>query len=159
MLKKIAAVGAAAAALCWGLSTAPAQAAGMAYMQVGSAAYNLDECLDYRADYGPYTTGCNGGAYQTWLMVDAYETPTEIRQNVGDKLCLVARSGQPTMKPCLADDPAALWTVHSIDVPGGQQLINNATHTCLVAGSGTIHRVSLNTCGSGLSRLWSAYYA
>ncbi|MFD4032629.1 ricin-type beta-trefoil lectin domain protein [Streptomyces sp. NPDC058637] len=157
MLKKITAIGAAAAALCWGLGTAPAQAAGMSYMQVKSAAYNLGECLDYRADYGPYTTGCNGGAYQTWLMVDAYETLTEIRQNVGDRLCLVARNGQPTMRPCLANDPAALWTVHSINSPAGEQLINNATKTCLVAGSGAIHRVSLNTCGSGLSRLWSAY--
>ncbi|WP_329449450.1 ricin-type beta-trefoil lectin domain protein [Streptomyces sp. NBC_01724] len=159
MLKKVAAIGAASAALCWGLGTAPAQAAGMAYQHVGSAAYDLDDCLDYRADYGPYTTGCNGGAYQTWLMVDALETLTEIRQNVGDKLCLVARNGKPTMRQCLADDPAALWTVHNIDARGGYQLINNATKTCLVAGSGTIHRVTLNTCEGGLSRLWAPFYA
>lgn len=158
MLKKVAAIGA-AAALCWGLGTAPAQAAGMAYQHVGSAAYNLEDCLDYRADYGPYTTGCNGGAYQTWLMVDALETLTEIRQNVGDKLCLVARNGQPTMRQCLANDPAALWTVHSIDARAGFQLINNATKTCLVAGSGTIRHVHLDTCDGGLSRLWVPYYA
>ncbi|MFG2732729.1 ricin-type beta-trefoil lectin domain protein [Streptomyces canus] len=157
MLKKVAAAMGAAAALCWGLGTAPAHA-GMDYQHVYSAAYNLEECLDYRADYGPYTTGCNGGAYQTWLMTTQYETLTEIRQNVGDRLCLVARNGQPTMRKCLADDPAALWTVHYIGARAGEQVINNATKTCLVAGSGTIHHVTLNTCDGGLSRLWVNYY-
>ncbi|MFJ2398799.1 ricin-type beta-trefoil lectin domain protein [Streptomyces sp. NPDC087843] len=156
MLKKVAAA-MGATALCWGLGTAPAQA-GMDYQHVYSAAYNLEECLDYRADYGPYTTGCNGGAYQTWLMTTQYETLTEIRQNVGDRLCLVARNGQPTMRKCLADDPAALWTVHYIGARAGEQVINNATKTCLVAGSGTIHHVTLNTCDGGLSRLWVNYY-
>ncbi|MFF1324121.1 ricin-type beta-trefoil lectin domain protein [Streptomyces chartreusis] len=156
MLKRIAAIGA-AVALCCGLGTPPAQA-GMDYQHVYSAAYNLDECLDYRADYGPYTTGCNGGAYQTWLMTTQLETLTEIRQNVGDRLCLVARNGKPTMRQCLADDPAALWTVHNIGARAGYQVINNATKTCLVAGSGTIHRVTLNTCEGGLSRLWVNYY-
>ncbi|MGW5276924.1 ricin-type beta-trefoil lectin domain protein [Streptomyces sp. NPDC004044] len=151
MLKKVAAIGA-AAALCWGLGTAPAQA-GMDYQHVYSVA-DAGECLDYRADYGPYTTGCNDGAYQTWLMTTELETLTELRQNVGDKLCLVARNGQPTMRQCLADDPAALWTVHSIGIATGFQVINNATKTCLVAGSGTIHHVHLNTCDGGRSRLW-----
>ncbi|MFI7005456.1 RICIN domain-containing protein [Streptomyces sp. NPDC050145] len=159
MLKKIAAVGVAAAALGWGLGAAPAQAAGMAYMQVRSVAYSLGECLDYRSDYGPYTTGCNGGAYQTWLMFDGLETLTEVRQNVGDKLCLVARNGIPTMRQCLADDPAALWKVHDIGAQDGYQLINNATKTCLVAGSGAIHHVSLNACDGRPSRLWAPFYA
>ncbi|WP_262928297.1 hypothetical protein [Streptomyces xanthii] len=37
------------------------------------------------------------GPYQTWTMATLPETPTALRQNAGSRLCLVARSGQPTM--------------------------------------------------------------
>ncbi|WP_406373733.1 RICIN domain-containing protein [Streptomyces sp. NBC_01550] len=155
MLMNVAAIGA-AAALCWGLGTAPAQATttSMTYRTLENYA-DLDECLDYRADpeYGVYTTRCNGGAYQSWLMATLIETPTELRQNAASRLCLVARNGLPTMRECSASDPAAVWIVHDIGA-SGYQVINNVTKTCLVAGSGDIHHVSLGTCGSGHSRQW-----
>ncbi len=120
----------------------------------------VGECLDFRADpeYGVYTTGCNEGAYQTWTMATLPETATAMRQNAGSRLCLVARSGQPTMKPCLAGDQAALWTVHDLGPSTtGYQIINKATGTCLIAGSGAIHHVSLGACAGGGSRQWIVY--
>ncbi|MFD9405755.1 ricin-type beta-trefoil lectin domain protein [Streptomyces sp. NPDC059989] len=153
MLKKVAAMGA-ATALCWGLGTSPANATS-SYRHLENMALR-GECLDFRADYGPYTTDCNQGAYQTWLMATFIETPTALRQNASSRLCLVARNGQPTMKPCSASDPAALWTVHDTDA-AGYQVINNVTKTCLVAGSGEIHHVTLGTCNDGPSRQWLVY--
>lgn len=155
MLKKTAVLGA-AVAVSWALGTAPANAAtaSMTYRHLESYA-DTGECLDYRADYGPYTTGCNQGPYQTWLMATDPETAGELRQDAGDRLCLVARNGIPVMRTCLAGDQAALWTLHSV-VGLGYQLVNKATGTCLVAGSGAIHHVSLGVCSTGGSRQWYA---
>ncbi|MGW6145756.1 hypothetical protein, partial [Streptomyces sp. NPDC055140] len=83
------------------------------------------DCLDFRADYGPYVTRCNEGAYQTWLMNDTIGQLSEMRQNVGDRLCLVVRNGQATMKPCSSSDPAALWNAYF--TTAGFELINNVT--------------------------------
>ncbi|MFD5417566.1 ricin-type beta-trefoil lectin domain protein [Streptomyces sp. NPDC127069] len=156
MLKKIAAMGA-AGLLSWGLNSAPAsaEATSMEYVHIESVA-DVGECLDYRFDWGPYTTTCNEGAYQTWLMSPYAETETELRQNAGARLCLVARNGVPVMRDCIAGDQAALWTLH--DGGGaGWQLVNKATKTCLVAGSDDHHRVGMNTCSTGGSRSWILY--
>ncbi|OIV39343.1 hypothetical protein BIV57_00405 [Mangrovactinospora gilvigrisea] len=153
MLKKLAALGA-AVAVAWALATAPANAASMTYRHLENYA-NTNECLDYRADYGPYTTTCNQGPYQTWLMATDPETAGELRQNVGNRLCLVARNGVPVMRTCVAGDKAALWTLHSV-VGLGYQLVNKSTGTCLVAGSGSIHHVSLGVCSTGAARQWYA---
>ncbi|MFJ6121650.1 RICIN domain-containing protein [Streptomyces sp. NPDC092129] len=157
MLKKTAALGA-ATLLCWALGTAQASATS-SYRHLRNVGA-VGECLDFRADpeYGVYTTGCNEGAYQTWTMATLPETATALRQNAGSRLCLVARSGQPTMKPCLAGDQAALWTVHDLGPSTtGYQIINKATGTCLIAGSGAIHHVSLGACAGGGSRQWIVY--
>jgi hypothetical protein len=150
-MKRFAAVGA-AVVLGWGLGTAPANASS-GYWHLQNAA--TGDCLDYRADYGPYATGCNEGAYQTWLMNNTIGELSELRQNAGDRLCLVARNGQATMKPCLSSDPAALWDVYP--TVAGNELINNVTKTCLGEGSGAIAHVTLVTCTGGNSQQWRAY--
>ncbi|MFE7276457.1 ricin-type beta-trefoil lectin domain protein [Streptomyces sp. NPDC057623] len=150
-MKKVAAVGA-AVVLGWALGTAPANASS-SYWHLQNAA--TGHCLDYRADYGPYATGCNEGAYQTWLMNDAIGELSALRQKAGDRLCLVARNGQATMKPCSSSDPAALWDVHA--TAAGLQLINNVTKTCLGEGSGSIAHVTLVRCTGGDSQQWNAY--
>ncbi|MEU9151298.1 ricin-type beta-trefoil lectin domain protein [Streptomyces sp. NPDC048417] len=150
-MKKVAAVGA-AVVLGWGLGTTPANASS-SYWHLQNVATN--ECLDFRADYGPYATGCNEGAYQTWLMNDAIGELSEMRQNVGARLCLVARNGQATMKPCSSSDPAALWDVYV--TVAGFELINNVTKTCLGEGSGDVHHVTLVKCTGGKSQQWRAY--
>jgi hypothetical protein len=152
LMKKVAAVGA-AVVLGWGLSTAPANASSN-YTHLQNAA-TLD-CLDFRADYGPYATTCNEGPYQTWLVNSAIGELSALRQNVGDRLCLVARNGQATMKPCSSSDPAALWKFYP--TVAGNQLINNVTKTCLAAGSGAISHVTLVKCTGGNSQQWNAYY-
>jgi hypothetical protein len=148
-LKKLAAV-VAAGVLTLGLSSTPANAVVLELHLQNAATY---ECLDYRADYGPYATGCNESAYQTWI-INVGSMPTAMRQ-VATRLCLVARNGQATMKQCLADDPAALWT--TVSTAAGYQLVNNVTGTCLGEGSGSIHHVSLVACTGGNSQQWSLY--
>ncbi|MEU8794343.1 ricin-type beta-trefoil lectin domain protein [Streptomyces sp. NPDC048643] len=150
-MKKFAAVGA-AVVLGWALGTAPANAA-PAYYHLQNKATN--DCLDFRADYGPYATGCNEGPYQTWLMNDTIGRLSEMRQNAGSRLCLVARSGQATMKPCSSSDPAALWNAYF--TTAGFQLINNVTKTCLGEGSGDVRHVTLVRCTGGNSQQWTLY--
>ncbi|MGW7426052.1 RICIN domain-containing protein [Streptomyces sp. NPDC054813] len=150
-MKKIAAVGA-AVALGWAVGTAPANAAPV-YYHVQNVA--TDDCLDFRADYGPYATGCNGGLYQTWLMNDTIGRLSEMRQNVGERLCLVARNGQATMKPCSSSDPAALWDAYF--TTAGFELINNVTKTCLGEGSGAVRHVTLVKCTGGNSQQWTLH--
>jgi len=147
-MKKVAAVSA-AVVLGWGLGTTPANAASE-YVHFRNVA--MKECLDYRADYGPYATGCNGGAYQTWLINKTAVQLSELRQNAGDRLCLVARNGLATMKPCSSSDPAALWVL--APTTAGFELINNVTDTCLGEGLGDVHKVQLVKCTGGNSQQW-----
>ena len=147
-LTKLAAVGA-TALLALGLGMTPANAA--QYMHLQNVATH--ECLDFRADFGPYVTGCNEGAFQTWIMTLGIAA-TAMRQQA-TQLCLVARNGQPVMRDCLAGDDAALWEM--ISTPVGSEVRNKVTRTCLVAGSGSIHHVSLGECTGGDSRQWTLY--
>lgn len=154
-MKKIAAVSA-AVALGWGLSTAPASAAS-AYVHFQNKA--TGNCLDYRSDFGPYATGCNEGGYQTWLINNTAFQLSELRQNVGDRLCMVARSGEAVMRPCLADDPAALWIL-TPTASGLFELTNNVTNTCLgeqPPDSSGVRHVKLTRCTGGNSQLWDLY--
>ncbi|WP_433452500.1 RICIN domain-containing protein [Streptomyces sp. CA-142005] len=147
MMKRIAAV-TAAVALSWGLSTTSASATSQ-YVHFQNLA--TGHCLDYAADKGVYATGCNGGGYQTWLINSQTFQLTELRQNAGDRLCLVARNGAATMRQCLSDDKAALWVM--APTRSGFELINNVTDTCL--GEGPTGRVQLVTCTGGNSQLWN----
>lgn len=147
-MKKVAAVSA-AVLLGWGLSSTPANAAS-AYVHFQNVA--TGDCLDYRADYGPYATGCNGGAYQTWLINNTAFELSELRQNAGDRLCMVARNGLATMKPCSSSDKAALWVLAPTTT--GFELINNVTNTCLGEGSGSPALVQLVRCTGGNSQQW-----
>lgn len=144
----------AAVVLVLGLGITPAQASGNARL------YNLatNECLDFRADpeYGVYTTGCNGSLYQTWYLTEGIP-PTAMRQ-ASTRLCLVARNGQDAMKECMAIDRAALWVIEYHPNDATISLINNVTGTCLGAGSGPIHQVSLAACSGGASQRWDLSY-
>lgn len=153
-MKRVAAVGA-AVLVGWGLNPTPANAAPVYYHLQNKATLN---CLDYRADYGPqpYATGCNQGGYQTWLMNDTIGQLSAMRQNAGSRLCLVARGGQATMKPCSSSDPAALWNAYFTS--GGFQLINNVTKTCLgeqPEDIDHIRHVNLTRCTGGPSQQWT----
>ncbi|MFI6875407.1 RICIN domain-containing protein [Streptomyces sp. NPDC050400] len=148
MLKRVVAVSA-AAVLAWGLSTTTANAASI-YVHFKNKA--TGHCLDYRADYGVYATDCNNSGYQTWLINATTFELSAMRQNAGDRLCLVARNGAATMKPCLASDPAALWVLAPTTV--GFELINNVTDTCLGEGADAKHLVKLVTCSGGNSQQW-----
>ncbi|MES4892435.1 ricin-type beta-trefoil lectin domain protein [Streptomyces sp. NPDC096012] len=150
-MKKVAAVGA-AVVLGWGLGAVPANASS-GYWHLRNRA--TGDCLDFRADYGPYATGCNEGAYQTWLMNDAIGQLSELRQKAGDRLCLVARDGQAVMRACSSGDPAALWDVKVS--AAGLRFVNNVTGTCLGEGSGDVRHVTLVTCTGGDSQQWNAY--
>jgi hypothetical protein len=146
---KLATVGT-AAVLMLGLGTVPAQAA----VYVSWENDGTGDCMDYRSDYGPYATGCNRGAYQQWI-VTLGTAPTAMRQ-VSTRLCLVARSGQPVMRDCLASDPAALWQM--VTAPSGYyRLKNNVTGTCLTEQSGTIHHVTLSGCQTSAAQAWYPY--
>jgi hypothetical protein len=152
LLKKVAAVSA-AIALGWGLGTTPASASSI-YVHFKNAA--TGNCLDYRSDYGPYATGCNGGGYQTWLINNTAFELSELRQNVGDRLCMVARSGEAVMRPCLASDAAALWVLAPTTV--GFELMNNVTKTCLgeqPPDANGVRHVKLTRCTGGNSQLWA----
>ncbi|MET7912534.1 RICIN domain-containing protein [Streptomyces avermitilis] len=138
-----------AAVLACGLSTTSADAASE-YVHFKNVA--TGRCLDYRADYGPYATDCNGGGYQTWLVNSAAFELSAMRQNAGDRLCLVARNGVATMKPCLSTDPAALWFFGP--TAAGFELINHVTGTCLGEGATARHAVKLVACSGGNSQLW-----
>jgi hypothetical protein len=139
----------AAAVLAWGLGTTTADAASI-YVHWKNKA--TGRCLDYRADYGPYTTDCNESGYQTWLINKETFQLSALRQNAGDRLCLVARNGAATMRPCLSSDPAALWVLGPTTV--GFQLRNNVTDTCLGEGQDAKHLVKLVPCTGGNSQQW-----
>lgn len=109
-----------------------------------------NKCLDYRADFGPYVTDCNYGGYQTWYW-DYSITYTALRQKATG-LCLTARSGLIAMKPCLADDEAAYWSVQG-DSLLGYLIKNSVTRTCVARN--TSDRVHLSTCTGGPSQRWS----
>jgi hypothetical protein len=108
------------------------------------------KCLDYRADYGPYVFGCNNGDYQTWYWDDSIAY-TALRQKATGS-CLTARNGLIAMKPCLADDAAAYWSVQKNDTLGAL-IKNSVTGTCLARN--TNDRVQLSTCTGGPSQRWS----
>ncbi|WP_326567619.1 ricin-type beta-trefoil lectin domain protein [Amycolatopsis rhabdoformis] len=147
--RKLAAVGS-AALLMLGLGAVPAHAA----VYVSWENKGTGECLDYRSDYGPYATTCNRGPYQAWVATLG-TAPTALRQQ-STRLCLVARSGQPVMRDCLASDPAALWRM--VAVPSGYyQLRNNVTGTCLTEQPGRTHYVTLSGCGLGAPQEWDPY--
>ncbi|MET9686326.1 RICIN domain-containing protein [Streptomyces coeruleorubidus] len=150
MLKRIAAVGA-AAALVWGLGTAPASARSDYFASKNIA---TGRCLDYRSDYGIYATGCNGGAYQAWLM-DETASLSKVQQKATG-LCLVARNGQAVMRTCVDGDPAAVWQLKETSV--GTLMVNNVTKTCLAEGSDSYHHVNLSSCTGGSSQQWLIYY-
>jgi len=147
--RKLAAVGS-AAVLMLGLGTAPAHAA----VYVSWENKGTGECLDYRSDYGPYATTCNRGTYQAWIATLG-TAPTALRQQ-STRLCLVARSGQPVMRDCLASDPAALWRMVAV-ASGYYQLKNNVTGTCLTEQPGRTHYVTLSGCGLGSPQEWDPY--
>jgi hypothetical protein len=111
-----------------------------------------NQCLDYRADFGPYVTDCNKGAYQTWYW-DYSITYTALRQKATG-LCLTARNGLIAMKPCLADDEAAYWSVQG-DSISGRLIKNSVTNTCLARN--TSDRVRLSTCTGGPSQRWAPW--
>lgn len=149
MLKKLAVIGAAAGMMI-GLNAPPASAA--AARGMFEAMPSTWKCLDYRADYGPYVTTCNWGAYQTWYWDDEL-TYTALRQKATG-LCLTARNGLIAMKPCLADDLAAYWSV-DYDVDLGALVKNSVTKTCLARN--TADRVQLSTCTGGPSQRWAPW--
>lgn len=111
------------------------------------------KCLDFRADpgFGVYVTGCNWGGYQTWYWDDGLDY-TALRQKATG-LCLTARSGLIAMKPCLADDRAAYWSVQ-VDAEGAL-IKNSVTHTCVARN--TSDRVQLSTCTGGPSQRWGVW--
>ncbi|MEV3854236.1 ricin-type beta-trefoil lectin domain protein [Streptomyces sp. NPDC050095] len=102
--------------LAWGLSRTTANAASV-YVHFKNRA--TGHCLDYRADYGPCATGCNGSGYQTWVVNNTAFELSAMRQNAGDRLCLVARNGQATMKPCSSSDADARRLVKLVPCSGG----------------------------------------
>lgn len=115
-------------------------------------------CLDYRSDYGPYATKCNEGAYQTWLINNTAFQLSELRQNVGDRLCMVARNGEAKMRPCVAGDKAALWAL--APTTEGFELQNSVSGTCLgeqPPDKDDVRHVKLTRCTGGNSQLWEMY--
>lgn len=146
--KKLAVI-VAAAGMMMGLNAPPASAAAARSAFEGMP--NTYKCLDYRADVGPYVTDCNFGGYQTWYWDDG-RNYTALRQKATG-LCLTARNGLIAMKPCLADDAAAYW---SVQVGAEGALIkNSATQTCLARN--TLDRVQLSTCTGGTSQRWAVW--
>ncbi|MGA5194509.1 RICIN domain-containing protein [Streptomyces exfoliatus] len=152
MLKKLAVIGAAAGMMI-GLNAPPASAAGARGMF--EAMPSTWKCLDYRADYGPYVTTCNGGSYQTWDWADDYGVWTSVRQEATG-LCLTARNGLIAMKPCLGGDLAAFWSIDN-DYYLGALIKNTVTKTCLARN--TADRVQLSTCTGGPSQRWKPWTA
>lgn len=148
MWKKLAVL-VAAAGMMTGLNAPPASAA--AARSAFEAMPSTSKCLDYRADFGPYVTGCNWGGYQTWYWDDGISY-TALRQKATG-LCLTARNGLIAMKPCLADDSAAYWSV-DVDLEGAL-IKNSVTHTCLARN--TNDRVQLSTCTGGPSQRWGVW--
>ncbi|WP_177181523.1 RICIN domain-containing protein [Streptomyces sp. TLI_105] len=137
----------AAVGMTIGLNATSASAA--AAKSVFEGMPDTGKCLDYRADYGPYVTGCNYGDYQTWYW-DNSLPKTALRQKATG-LCLTARNGLIAMKQCLADDQAAYWSVQK-DATVGALIKNSVTNTCLARNAND--RVQLSTCTGGPSQRW-----
>ncbi|MDQ0904207.1 hypothetical protein QFZ22_000192 [Streptomyces canus] len=134
-----------ASGFVWALSCTPANAtavAGSWGVYAGPKA-----CLDYRADWGVYVTGCNGSTYQTWYF-DPDVPKTALRQRASG-LCLTVRSGGPVMRACNASDPAAFW-----HVAGPNLAINNDYYPFNCLGRQTNDRVNLAICTGGESQVW-----
>ncbi|KJK38264.1 hypothetical protein UK15_18650 [Streptomyces variegatus] len=150
LLKRLAVVGA-AVGLAVSLNTTPAGAIPRSTFFESAMPDRL--CLDYRADYGPYAFGCNKTAYQWWYWDDDYEV-TALRQKA-TRLCLTLRNGVLTMKPCNADDDAAMWFVSS-DPGAGSTIMNAVSRKCLarMPYDGKKHPVSTSTCTGGPSQRW-----
>lgn len=139
----------AAAAMMTGLNVPSATAA--AARSAFEGVPRTNKCLDYRSDpgFGVYLTDCNGGGYQTWYWDDALDY-TALRQKATG-LCLTVRSGLLAMKPCLAGDKAAYWSVQLY--AEGAMILNKATETCLARN--TLDRVQLSFCTGGTSQRWT----
>ncbi|MFB8273514.1 RICIN domain-containing protein [Streptomyces sp. NPDC055955] len=134
--------------LAVGLGSTPASAApGISTFE--NKAAPARNCLDFRADYGPYVFGCNFTSYQKWYWNDEFEY-TALRQKATG-LCLVSRNGQATMKPCSAADDAALWTITPNEVDGAT-IKNAVSHKCLARMAND--RVNTTTCTGGKSQRW-----
>ncbi|MFI6730531.1 RICIN domain-containing protein [Streptomyces sp. R-74717] len=147
LLRRLATTGA-VIGLAVGLSNTPASAVPRSSVFVNQA--QPVKCLDFRADYGPYTFGCNYGDYQTWYWNDDYEY-TALRQKATG-LCLTLRNGQLTMKPCAAADQAAFWNV--TNSPSGALIKNAVSHKCLARTATVNDLVSTATCTGGSSQRW-----
>ncbi|MFJ2605667.1 RICIN domain-containing protein [Streptomyces sp. NPDC091279] len=145
-LIRLAAVGT-GVALAVGLSGTPASAAS-ATNRFENQAEHL-KCLDYRADWGVYVTGCNSGAYQKWTWNNTSGRATALRQ-VATRACLTVRGGKVAMKPCASADRAALWKV--VRSSAGAQIKNNANGTCL--GRMANDHVNVARCTGGTSQRW-----
>ncbi|MDQ0605496.1 hypothetical protein QF037_009929 [Streptomyces canus] len=147
MLWKKMAVIAATVGIAIGLNVPSASAVSVRTVFKGMP--DTNKCLDYRADFGPYVTGCNYGGYQTWYW-DTGTAFTALRQK-GTGLCLTARNGLIAMKPCSADDTAAYWKMEG---DSSLMIKNVVTLTCVARN--TLDRVQLSTCTGGPSQRWAA---
>jgi hypothetical protein len=138
----------AAVVLSLGLLSTPAQAAGTTTRfqnQVGGV------CLDFRADYGPYVTGCNTGDYQKWSWTTGAGFMTPLRQ-VATRLCLGLRYGQLKMLQCVAGDQEQGWYVRYTAGSSIPIIVNAYNDKCLAQGAE--RRVSVATCTGGNSQRW-----
>ncbi|MZD08928.1 hypothetical protein GTW43_28200 [Streptomyces sp. SID5785] len=149
-LKRLATVGA-VIALAVGITTTSAEAVphNSSFQNRSKPAWR---CLDFRADYGPYVFGCNHTTYQQWYWNDELEFKALRQKATG--LCLVSRNARPVMKPCNAQDDAALWLF--MDESSSAVLLKNAvSHLCLARMSDD--RVNTTKCTGGPSQRWTVW--
>ncbi|SDO90277.1 Ricin-type beta-trefoil lectin domain-containing protein [Streptomyces sp. cf386] len=151
MMWKRLAVTVAAVGMTIGLNVTPASAAASTSAFEGMP--DTGNCLDFRADFGPYVTDCNYGDYQSWYW-DNGIAYTALRQKATG-LCLTARNGLIAMKECQAADDAAYWSVQKNDTVGAL-IKNSVTGTCLARNAND--RVQLSTCTGGPSQRWWIWY-
>lgn len=88
------------------LGTTPASAVAV---ETSFRNYAAGQCLDYRADWGVYVTGCNGGNYQKWRW-NTHNAPTPIRQIATGK-CLMLLYSIVTLETCNDGEPLQWWWV------------------------------------------------
>ncbi|OAH15047.1 RICIN domain-containing protein [Streptomyces jeddahensis] len=120
--------------------------------------YATGQCLDYYADRGLYTTGCNSGKFQEWIWNNTPGIATPMRQEASD-WCLTVTGDYdwvPFMAPCDSSWGARQqWYVSPSPSDGGIPFIRSVlmlggdVAMCL---SYVNNAVKMEGCGSGIPR-------
>ncbi|MCY0943826.1 RICIN domain-containing protein [Streptomyces antarcticus] len=135
-----------AAVLALGVLSTPANAV-VVHSRFQNQVGNL--CLDYRADWGPYVTGCNDGPYQKWWYNRDAGPNTALAQDATSK-CLGVTNGRTTMSKCRGT--AQQWTLRYTSGSGIPMIVNVATRQCLAQGGNKA--VVVAPCTGGNSQRW-----